>query len=236
MSELREFAAIVDRPERAGAAKPPSEEELRTALQALLHHQAIYPTTWGVGRSFDILVAHLEFARKYFDALGARVEHSARDQMVALVPNGADKIYGWQSMRLRQDETFVLMALAYIREAAIKDREIIEDGKVASTTDDIVDVIRRLTGKEPPNEARLNEILSLCRRKGLVQLGEHDKQERLRELWILPAVEILVPSSWVSRIVVHYGGEPEPKNDADSSPSDAQPAEAADEQGKHDHA
>lgn len=214
MTELREFAAIVDRDRHPGAGKPPEEAELRTALQALLLHQAIYAHSRGVGRSFDVLVEHLDFAKKYFDAIGARVEHSARDQMVCLVPSDVAGVYGWRNTRRKLDETLVILALAYVREAAIRDREIIEDGKVASTTDVLVDVIRNQTGKEPPSEARLAEILAFCKRKGMVLLGDHDKVERLREIWILPAVEVIAPSSWAAHIVAHYAGEATEPDDA----------------------
>ncbi len=46
---------------------------------------------------------------------------------------------------------------------------------------------------DPPDEARLIEILRLFARKGALRLGERDRLERVTPLTVMPGIAVLSP-------------------------------------------
>lgn len=206
--ELKEFRDIVDADWGPGrmVPKPPTADELTTALQVLLVHQCIYASTTGIGRTYDVIRANQTFFEKYFGALGFDLVVSQRDQMIALrvpVPQSGQRRYDRRFARLRKDETLVLLALKLAYEEGIKAHEIGAGGipgAVEISTNDIVDKLIAAAKTDAPDERRLLEILAGFRRKGIVQLGETDRVERVTPVTIMPGVEIVAPEGYVQQL------------------------------------
>lgn len=203
MRELGEFRQILDGewPEGAVQGRKPTEDELTRAAQALLTRQCIYSSTPSLGRTYEILRAYSSFFESYFAVLGYRFVVSPRDQMVALsVPSGEaryDAIYE----RLRKDETIVLLGLRLLWEEAISNQNVDDGGIVESTTGELIDKIRTVTQGEPPEEARLLDILRIFQRHGTVRMGVRDRLEKVSPLSILPGVSIVVPDSYLEDLM-----------------------------------
>lgn len=199
--ELAEFREIVDGewPGQQSGARRPSEDDLTRALQVMLTRQCIYSHTPGIGRTYDIVRAYSPFFEAYFGAIGYRLAVSPRDQMVALsVPRESryDTVYE----RLGKQETIVLLALRLMWDEAVRAQDIADGGIAETTTGDLVDRIKSVTQADPPEEARLAEILRLLQRHGGVRVGERDRVERVSPLSILPGVAILVPDGFLDEL------------------------------------
>lgn len=218
-AEIAEFREIVDGdwPDGAVSGKRPTEEEMRRALQVLLTRQCVYSSTPGLGRTYDIIRAYSSFFERYFGTLGYRLVLSPRDQMVALsVPQGESR-YDAVYERLRKDETIVLLALRLMWEEAIGTQDIGDAGMFETTTGDLIDKIRMATRTDPPEEARLLDILRVFQRHGAVRVGQRDRIERVSPLTILPGVAILVPDGYVddlSNWAAAPGIDPDPEAEA----------------------
>lgn len=198
---LDAFRAILDGDEPPPPGSPvPSEEELTRALQVILKGQCIYAATSGIGRSYELARHYAPFFRDYFACLGYRFEVAHRDQMVflALPPEGVR--HDAQGERLRKDETLVLLALRLAYEEGLRDSRVATDGTVECTTDDIADSIRSAARSDPPDEARLIEILRLFSRKGALRLGERDRLERVTPLTVMPGIAVLSPDAWMDQV------------------------------------
>lgn len=203
MKDIAELKQIIDGewPEGAVQGKKPSEEEMTRALQALLTRQCIYSSTPSLGRTYEIIRAYSSFFERYFSALGYRLVVSPRDQMVALsVPQGEaryDAIYE----RLRKDETIVLLGLRLLWEEAISNQNVGDGGIVETTTGELIDKIRAVTQSEPPEEARLLDIMRVFQRHGVVRTGMRDRIEKVSPLSILPGVSIVVPDGYLEDLM-----------------------------------
>lgn len=202
--DLTEVRQIIDDdwPDGPAMAKKPNQEELTRCLQALLTRQCVYSSTPGLGRTYDILRSYAPFFERYFAILGYRLHVSARDQMVALVVPQGESRYDAVYERLRKDETIVLLALRLIWEEAVDNQDIGDGGIAETTTGDLVDRIKSITHQDPPDEARLNDILRRFSRNGAVRIGMRDRIERVTPLTILPGVSVLVPDSYVEELLL----------------------------------
>ena len=198
---LEPFRAIVDGDEPPPPGlRAPSEEDLTRALQVLLKAQVVYADTPGIGRAYDIARHYAPFFRDFFACLGYAFEVSHRDQMVFLrVPKDGVR-HDAPGERLRKDETLVLLALRLVHEEGFRDSRVTTEGVVACTTDDVAETIRTAARSEPPDEARLVEILRLFARKGALRLGERDRTERVTPLSVLPGIAVLSPDGWIEQV------------------------------------
>lgn len=188
MAELREVGAILD----AGKIE---EEDLQSALQALLFHQCLYED-WPYPPAYRIIARHLAQIQPIVGAFGYRVVHHAVANMLVLETDSV--VYGVNMARLKKDETIVLLVLRLLYAEGISSLD--DRGRVESTTDDIHDRLRS-AGEEPPPIKRLTEILKLFQRKGLVRIGENDPEEQLVQLTIMPGVTVLVPDVYVEAVI-----------------------------------
>ena len=198
---LEPFRAIVDGDEPAPpGARAPDAEELSRALQVLLKGQVIYSNTPGIGRSYELARHYAPFFTDYFACLGYQLAVSHRDQMVSLTLPADSARHDIVAERLRKDETLVLLALRLAYEEGVRDHRISTDGIVECTTDDLVETIRTAARSEPPDEARLIEILRLFSRRGGLRMGERDRSERITPVSVLPGILVLASDGWLERI------------------------------------
>lgn len=188
MAELREVAAILD----TGKVE---EEELQSALQAILFHQCLYED-WPHAPAYRLLVRHLANVQPILGAFGYRLTHHPVAHMLVL--EARTVAYGVHMSRLKKDETVVLLVLRLLYAEGISSLD--EQGRVEITTDDLHDRIRT-SGEEPPPMPRLLEILRLFQRKGIVRVGDRDLAEQLVVLTIMPGVTMLVPDVYVEAII-----------------------------------
>lgn len=188
MAELREVTTILDN-------SKVEEEELQSALQAILFHQCLYED-WPHAPAYRLLVRYLQHVQPILGAFGYRLTHNSAAHMLVL--EARTVAYGVHMARLKKDETVVLLVLRLLYAEGLSSLD--DSGRVEITTDDLHDRIRT-AGEEPPQMARLLEILKLLQRKGLVRVGERDMTEQLVVLSIMPGITTLVPDVYVEGVI-----------------------------------
>jgi hypothetical protein len=204
--ELREFRELVDSADEhrpsLGMPAPPNEEDVARCIQMMLARQCIYPDMYGVGHYYRILSTekYQSFFRKYFAAMGLELHQDMRSGMIALRAPADAPRYDLRSARLRKDETAVLLALRIAYEEAFSNKTMGETGRVETSTDDLYDKLSTI-GHMELEEPRLMEILEFLKRKGVVEIGDFDPVERIHPLTILPGVEVMVPASYMQRVI-----------------------------------
>jgi hypothetical protein len=188
MAELKEVIAILD-------GSKTTEEELQTALQALLFHQCLYED-WPYPPAYRLVGRHFGGIQSIVRALGYRLVRHADAGMIVLETDGV--IYGVHMARLKKDETIILLILRLIYAEGISSLD--ERGRVDCSTDDVYDRLRS-AGEAPPQMPRLVEILKMFQRKGIVRLGEHDPEEKILQFQIMPGVTVLVPDVHIEAVI-----------------------------------
>ncbi len=200
--ELKEFQDIVDADWRGkGIPKPPTDEELRKALQILMVRQFIYSDDRSLSRYYDIILAHRIFFEKYYGAMGYELIIEPQDQMIGLKPEEglqrSDSVYS----RLKMDETLILLCLKLAYEEAITEASLQEGARVEVSSEDLLSKFETITNHERPEEARLKDILKDFRRRGFVKLGEYDPDERVTPVTIMPGVDHVVSEEFLKRLI-----------------------------------
>ncbi len=198
---LDAFRAIIDGDEPPPpGARAPSEEELIRALQVVLKAQIVYADTPGIGRSYELARHYAPFFASYFACLGYAFAVSHRDQMLALSVPEEGARHDAPGERLRKDETLVLLSLRVVYEEGLAQGRTTSVGVVEATTDDLVETMRTGARSEPPDEARLIDILRLFVRRGALRMGERDRVERVTPLAILPGIAVLSSDRWMEQV------------------------------------
>jgi hypothetical protein len=179
------------------AGKKPTREELIRCTQALLTRQCIYPSSPGLGRTYELIRAYSSYFEAYFSCMGYRLVIAARDQMVALSVPQEQTRYDAAYQRLSKEQTIVLLALRLMWEEGVNNQDVQEGGIVETTTGDLIDRIKSVTQGTPLDERPLLDVLRFFQRYGVVRVGERDRIERVSPLSILPGVNVVVPDSFV---------------------------------------
>ncbi|EPX78071.1 DUF4194 domain-containing protein [Salipiger mucosus] len=197
--ELREFAQVLDKsddPEALG-------EAIRIAIQALFFHQVIYDDTHSVpSAAVQAIKEHRGFFEKYFAVAGYDLEMDARTQMIALKPQERDKPpYAWRLMRLKKDETLIRIALRYLFEQGFVDGKMDGTGRVETDTVEISETYQRIAKSAPPGENHLvDTLLRDLTRKGVLRIGDKDRETRVTRMTILPGIRVLVSDGYIERL------------------------------------
>lgn len=207
IEQLKEFREVVERESRQRTARNQQEERTEAAItrcvQIMMSRQCIYPNMHAIGPSYRILAKpeNQHFFRRFFTAMGLEFYHDTRSGMIALkVPKDGGSRYDYQSGRLRKDETAVLLALRITYEEAFKNKQYSETGHVETSTDDLYDKLK-VVGDMEIDAPRLDAILQLLKRKGVVEIGDKDPVENVTPLTILPGIEVVVPQGYILRII-----------------------------------
>jgi hypothetical protein len=224
--DINEFIQIVEGEWSDGPdmKRPPSDSELRRALQFLLTRQCVYSDMPNLGRLYEILRHYSSFVARYFSALDYELTVSHHDQMIALkVPvdqSRFDTVY----QRFTKDEIMVLLSLVLLREEAISRQEIADYGRVEITTGDLIDRIKTVTQQEPPDEPRLVAVLRKFSRMGCLRIGERDRIDRIMPLTIMPGVNIVAPDNFIENLRLWAAST----NDSDNAKTDISDNETMD--------
>lgn len=202
MLELRELSAIVDGEGRSRGldGAPPTKEEMQTALQVLMVHQCIYPSTQRIGRTYEIVKTHSGYFQKVLDAMGRGLKIDSTSQMIAVTVDPSESRYDWHYSKLKRDETMVLLALRLAYEEGMQESRMNERGAVEVTSDDVVDKLQAIFHDFAIAEKRLYEILDFFKRKGFIRPGPLDRQEHARVIEIMPGIDIATPDGYLDHL------------------------------------
>lgn len=200
---LEDFRALIEGrdPSWPSGDRPPVAEDVTRALQVLLVNQCLYPHSPGLSRVYDLVVRCPVFFERYFAALGYELVIRPQESMVALSVPAVSPRHDAMYVRLKKDETLVLLTLKVLRDEGLSEFRVGEDGAVACSTNDIVDRLATLAGTPPPDETRLLDILRTFQRRGAVRTGERERESRVTPVSVLPGIDILVPDAYVENLM-----------------------------------
>lgn len=203
MDELKELRELVDKRVAPGRTlvPPPTEDEVRRCIEVLLHRQFIYPHQHSLKPVHSILseADYQGFFRKYFNAMGLEFIHDSRSGMVGLrMPAGIPR-HNSNATRLKKDETQVILILRLVFEEIYRDGRQGARGEVEISSDDLLDKLVVVADMEI-GETRLAEVLTRFERKGLVEVGDRDPEERVRMITIYPGIEHATPDIFIQRV------------------------------------
>lgn len=204
MRELKEFTELVDRGERwtekSGQPKPPTAEEITRTIQVLMAHQVVYPHQNHFKRVYEVLTHFRPFFESWFAVMGAELFFDHRSRFFVLRPIKQQTRHDALSARLPKDITMVLVALKVAYEDGIRRNDQGERAEINISSDDLVEKLDIIAGSHP-EEGRLTEILRFLKRKGIVEVGEIDRIERVRPVAILPAIDLLVTEEYLEQVI-----------------------------------
>jgi len=190
--------------------EPPDEGEITRCIQTMMRRQCIYADERQTRRVYDILCWR-DYAKAFeahFTAMGYDLVQDSRAGMVALrvrLNPENRKRNGWsQGVRLKRDESMLLICLRLIFEEGYRGNLIGEGGQIECDTDGILDRLRAIANIQP-DARRLEEILQMFAGKGVVRLGARDTEEKVRFLDIMPGIEVACPGTYVAEVLEEAG-------------------------------
>jgi len=211
-------------------------EDFTRAANLLLTSQFLYADRPVHREHYFLIAGNVEYFRNLFEAIGWSLIYQPEEAYLGILPQGDERV-----MRLRLDESLLLLCLRQTYEAKLEAFEV-EDGKAFSSSDDLLRLYDTLTGKEIPNETRLKEILSLFSRHGIIERGKSDETDPKNvPIRINPTIRRVVVEDYIGQLEAlcdidnreqtdeYVEDEAEPTRRAEDKPADPeqepQPAE-----------
>jgi hypothetical protein len=180
-------------------------DRLSAALQELLVHGSILGLETGSSELYAWARQNLEWLKELGAVAGLEVRCEHESRLIQAIPRSASLL-----MRLKQDETIVLLALWYEYDTQIRDQ---------GATDVLLSVesLNRLLKekllpevKGVPTETRMREILRMAERKNLVRLKLEPAFEA-SIIRVLPSLKAIIPfrnlEEWAQTAGSHQGIE-----------------------------
>lgn len=165
------------------------------AANLLLTSQFIYADRPVHREHYFLIAGNVEYFRNLFAAIGWSLVYQPDEAYLGILPQGEERV-----LRLRLDESLLLLCLRQQYEARLEAFEV-EDGKAYTSTDDLLRLYVNLTGKEIPNETRLKEILSLFTRHGIVERSKANETEPKNvPLRINPTIRQVVVEDYIGQL------------------------------------
>lgn len=170
-------------------------DEFIHAANLLLTSQFLYADRPVHREPYFLIAGNVEYFRNLFEAIGWSLVYQPDEAYLGILPQGEERV-----MRLRLDESLLLLCLRQMYEAKLEGFEV-EDGKAFTSSDDLLRLYGNLTGKEIPNETRLKEILSLFSRHGIVERGKSDETDPKNvPLRINPTIRQVVVEDYIGQL------------------------------------
>lgn len=202
MVRLEEFEATIADERRRDPGGPEAEEialQLQRAARELLNRQAIHSDDRQLRTSYKLLNRQSYYFESLFDALGYRMRYDATYAYILLLPGEIDT--GSRRGRVSKEETMLLFALRVIWEELSRDGEMDDFGRVETDTEVLYDRYKAMTTAELPARTRLKEYLATWKARGLLRLGEEDREEEILTFTITPVIRDLVTEELAEEVM-----------------------------------
>jgi hypothetical protein len=184
---LKDLEKILEECEASGGAPERLEGELRQAAQTLWRAQFLYRSDFGSKTSFDLILEHRAYFENLFEALGYRIVGGRmNDAYLGLL---AVDLPPRQTMKL--DESLLLLVLRLYYEEAFKKFEMNDAGEIEVEGETICSIYEERAHRSRPTLARLHEILTSFKQRGLLTIAEREDRKNFT-LFLRPALPIVV--------------------------------------------
>ncbi|MGB0733539.1 MAG: DUF4194 domain-containing protein [Pontibacterium sp.] len=199
------------------------EEDFTRAANQLLTQQFLFADRPAHRDHYFLIASHEDYFKNLMAAIGWSFVYQPDEAYLGILPKGEERF-----MRLRLDESLLILCLRQIYEAKLESFEV-GAGEAFTTTNEWLSLYENLTNKELPNETRLKEIISLFSRHGVVERGKVDETDPKNiPLKIKPTIRQVVVEDFIGQLELLCDEENSLKNSAEDElePNEAQHEES----------
>jgi len=176
-------------------------ERLGTALQELLVHGSILGLEPGSAELYAWSRQNLDWLKEIAALTGLEVRCEHESRFIQAVPKSASLL-----MKLKQDETLVLLALWYDYDTQVRDQGAMEVQLSVEHLNRLLKEKLLPELKSVPTETRMREILRLAEKKNLVRLKIESSFESTM-IKVLPSLKTVIPfrdlEEWMQTAALH---------------------------------
>lgn len=180
--------------ERKRSSNAHDDDEIMRQLQRagrdLISRQAIHFDDRLFQTSYRLLRDHQAYFNLLFEALGYEFV-IAHDRGYARLGPG-DVGTGQRRGTFRKDETMILFALRVLWEEGVRSGDADDYERVETDTESLVGRYTALGGGPLPSKARIMDTLRDWNRRGMLRLGDEDRDEENAPLMITAVIADLV--------------------------------------------
>lgn len=199
---LRELKKVV---EESGK----DAQEFQQTANYLLANQFVSAFKKGQRKHFLLVEMYQDYFSQLFDALGMRLHLNEHERLAGLLPVEKEAF-----LRLKVDETLLLLVLRQIYEEKIENFEV-DNGFVVTNTTHILERYVQLVKRELPTETRLKDILALFSRQGVIYRGKaYEEDPKNLSISITPVIRLVVTEAYL-RQLESFNGEEEVEDGQD---------------------
>lgn len=203
-------ASFISAPEPTGLLARLTDtdrEQLSAALQELLVHGSILGLEPGSAELYAWSRQNLDWLKEIAALTGLEVRCEHESRFIQAMPKSASLL-----IKLKQDETLVLLALWYEYDTQVRDQGAAEVQLSIEHLNRLLKEKLLPELKSVPTETRMREILRLAERKNLVRLKIESSFEATL-IKVLPSLKTVIPfrdlEEWVQTAVLHQKVESE---------------------------
>ncbi|TDO96768.1 DUF4194 domain-containing protein [Marinomonas balearica] len=194
---LRELKKVVEE-----SAKDP--QEFQQTANYLVANQFVSAYKHGQRKHFLLVEMYQDYFSQLFDALGMKLYINENERLAGILPVQREAF-----VRLKTDETLLLLVLRQIYEEKIENFEV-DNGFVTTNTHTILERFVQLVKREIPTETRFKEILTLFSRHGVIIRGKtYDEDSKNMMINITPVVRLIVTEAYLRQLESFNGSDPD---------------------------
>lgn len=174
-----------------------SADDFRTAAAALLYRQFIHADDHGYRQHYAIITRHVPYFESLYDAINRNFICNLDFGYVGTLPR--DESTSTTFLRLRKDESLVLLCLRVLYEEGVKDFRV-SGGAVSADSGVVAARYEALTKLERPPFARMKDILRLFARYGILKENSEESESRNMVVRIRPTVRLVTTDAYLRQL------------------------------------
>ncbi|MFD1384072.1 DUF4194 domain-containing protein [Rhodanobacter aciditrophus] len=179
-------------------------QEFQQTANYLLANQFVSAFKHGQRRHFLLVEMYQQYFANLFDALGMKLYVNENERLAGVLPVEKEAF-----VRLKTDETLILLVLRQVYEEKIENFEV-DNGFVATNTLTVLERYVQLVKREIPSETRFKEILSLFSKHGVIIRGKaYEEDAKNLMINITPVVRLIVTEAYLRQLENFNGVDPD---------------------------
>lgn len=172
-------------------------DDFRAAAAALLYRQFIHADDHGYRQHYTIITRHVPYFESLFDAINRHFICNLDFGYVGTLPR--DEAQSTTFLRLRKDESLVLLCLRVLYEEGVKDFRV-SNGAVSADSGVVAARYEALTKQEKPPFVRMKDILRLFARYGILKENADESESRNMVVRIRPTVRLITTDAYLRQL------------------------------------
>jgi hypothetical protein len=210
MLRLQDFDEAIEQELRRNPDGPESDEIaelLQKSARELLSRQAIHADDHQLKTSYKLLRRHSFYFERLFEALGYQLTFDTSYSYCLLLPGSIST--GVRRGRVPKDETVLLFALRVIWEEMSRNGDMDDLGRIEADTEILYDRYTAMSATEFPGKSKLRDYLNSWKARGILRVGEEDREEDILNFTIMPVIRDIVPARLAQEVEIYLANTPD---------------------------